>query len=158
MKKILYLLLCLSCLQVNAQILTVNYSENTVTCTITKEDSTIINSLNGTIDYHGVIKKVGFKEATNLKTTQTYVISVNGVDIATLRGKNSNSMNLTPPCTLRPGEKLICKRGTRQIGTIIIKEELSIKELIGKVRLKLTNPKNASFEFSKTLYLLLPVY
>lgn len=149
MKKILYLLLCLSCLQVNAQILTVNYSENTVTCTITKEDSTIINSLNGTIDYHGVIKKVGFKEATNLKTIQTHVISVNGVDIATLRGKNSNSMNLTPPCTLRPGEKLICKRGTQQIGTIIKKEELSIKELIGKVRLKLTNPKNASFEFSK---------
>lgn len=150
MKKILYLLLCLSCLQVNAQTLTVNYFGDKVTCTITKEDGTKINSLNDTIDYHGEIRKVAFNETTTLPAIASHNISVNGVNIATLQGKKSKSTNLTQPRTLRPGESLICKRNSQKIGTIIIKEEeLSIKELIGKVRPKLTNPKNASFEFSK---------
>ena len=150
MKKILYLLLCLSCLQVNAQTLTVNYFGDKVTCTITKEDGTKINSLNDTIDYHGEIRKVAFNETPTLPAIASHNISVNGVNIATLQGKKSKSTNLTQPRTLRPGESLICKRDSQKIGTIIIKEEeLSIKELIGKVRPKLTNPKNASFEFSK---------
>lgn len=150
MKKILYLLLCLSCLQVNAQTLTVNYFGDKVTCTITKEDGTKINSLNDTIDYHGEIRKVAFNETPTLPAIASHNISVNGVNIATLQGKKSKSTNLTQPRTLRPGESLISKRDSQKIGTIIIKEEeLSIKELIGKVRPKLTNPKNASFEFSK---------
>ena len=62
MKKILYLFLCLSCLQVNAQTLSVNSFGDKVTCTITKEDGTKINSLNDTIDYHDKIRKVDFNE------------------------------------------------------------------------------------------------
>lgn len=149
MKKILYLLLCLSCLQVNAQTLTVNYSNSIVTCTITKEDGTMINSLNDTIDYHGEIKKVAFTETPMLSKRVYHYISVNGINIVTMWGQKDNEKYLSPPCTLRSGERLICKRDNEIIGTIIIKEELSIKELIGKVRPKLTNPKNASFEFSK---------
>lgn len=146
MKKILYLLLCLSCLQVNAQTLTVNYSNNEVTCTIKKKDGTIINSLNNTIDYHGVIDSVFIIEKPRCSTIVPHAICFDKKTVITINAAEEAGTNLDPIRTLKSGDILICKRESQEIGIIKIK---AIKELIGKVRPKLTNPKNASFEFSK---------
>lgn len=150
MKNIFYLLFLFCCIRLNAQVLTITFSGDSVKdCQIAG-----ISSVNGTLDYIGRVTYIEIKESPAVTTKKdgktvfvpvSHQVTINGGNpIKFLRKdgttKNSincgeiNSMPLASEITLREGEIISCYRGSKVVGTIVIKEkELSAYDIVKKI-------------------------
>lgn len=148
MRKLFFLLFFTVCLSSNAQEISLIYSDNKVSCEVILNDTTI-KSIDDTVDYHGEIKSVRFKEDPSLNQAAEHEIQINGVRIISISGKITKSENLSAPVTLRSGEKIICKRGNDIIGTIVVKESSPKIEKLIKDLEKTISQESKSFTFEK---------
>ena len=157
MNRIIYLLLLLCCIRVNAQVITITYSGDKIKeCKVEGSNLTSVTSINDTLDYKGQVTKVSIKEDPNLGASQEHSIIVGGL-VQTYKGGSttincqySNSKDLNSAITLKEGEKITCKRGNDVIGVIVVKEKnLSPQDILKTIVSKPIYPKKSAYTFEK---------
>lgn len=157
MNRIIYLLLLLCCIRVNAQVITITYSGDKIKeCKVEGSNLTSVTSINDTLDYRGQVTNVSIKEEPNLGASQEHSIIVGDLvqtyqgGSTTINCHTSNSKDLNSPITLKGGEKIMCKRGNDVIGVIVVKEKnLSPQDILKTIVSEPIYPKKSAYTFEK---------
>lgn len=157
MNRIIYLLLLLCCIRVNAQVITITYSGDKIKeCKVEGSNLTSVTSINDTLDYRGQVTNVSIKEEPNLGAAQEHSIIVGDLvqtyqgGSTTINCHTSNSKDLNSPITLKGGEKIMCKRGNDVIGVIVVKEKnLSPQDILKTIVSEPIYPKKSAYTFEK---------
>lgn len=157
MNRIIYLLLLLCCIRVNAQVITITYSGDKIKeCKVEGPNLTSVTSINDTLDYKGQVTRVSIKEEPKLQTSQEHSIIVGGLvqtyqgESTTINCHTSNSKDLKSAITLKEGEKIMCKRGNDVIGVIVVKEKNSSpQDILKTIVSKPIYPQKSAYTFEK---------
>ena len=155
MNRIIYLLLLLCCIRVNAQVITITYSRDKIKeCKVEGSNITSVTSINDTLDYTGRITEIEImerpkimirnKEGNDVPNPVPHKVTINGGPLTfinedkttsnTIKCSDKNTKTLKSEITLREGEIIRFYRDSILVGTIVIKEkELSASDIVKKI-------------------------